>query len=49
MTFKKSTKNAKSTAEEKDWFQLLLEINHRFRVEDRKIKGQTSGKKCAVG
>ena len=32
----KNSKDAKCTGGEKDWFHLLLEIERRFRAEERK-------------
>ena len=32
----KNSKDAKCTGGEKDWFHLLLEVERRFRAEERK-------------
>jgi hypothetical protein len=36
VSLNKNSKDAKSTGDEKDWFHLLLEIERRFRAEERK-------------
>jgi hypothetical protein len=33
---KRNPQDIKRAGDEKDWFHLLLEIEHRFRVEERK-------------
>jgi hypothetical protein len=36
VSLNKNSKDAQCTGGEKDWFQLLLEIERRFRAEERK-------------
>jgi hypothetical protein len=36
MNLSKNSKGTKRTGGEKDWFHLLLEIERRFRAEERK-------------
>lgn len=36
VNFKKNSKDTKRAGGEKDWFHLLLEIERRFRAEERK-------------
>ena len=36
VSLNKNSKDAKTTGDEKDWFHLLLEIERRFRAEERK-------------
>ncbi len=40
----KNPKEAQSNASEKDWFQLLLEIDRRFRSEERKTQRRRTQK-----